>query len=234
MRLILPTVAAASVLLGGCTDRTTTPSHEPANNGATASAPSVAVDPLPALDRRSPDMVVKSYWALQDWQDKNMPRVFPKLSIGEYLEKFFQAQQGVSGGEYKKHLQGQVDELRAFPGFTTGVDKVIEREILEVKNESETRAIVLAKIKNVTPLPQGMVLNDWNKKDRDYGTDVRYILEKDADGWSLTQAFQRDQSAISLDELKAEKDRTGGWTKVWTIKEKTSGPSQYTFSATEP
>ena len=64
------------------------------------------------------------------------------------------------------------------------------RDIQEVKAESETRAVVFATIKNVTPIPQGAEPDESDKKYRADGFRFKYVLEKTSDGWKIAQVFK--------------------------------------------
>lgn len=68
------------------------------------------------------------------------------------------------------------------------------REIDEVKTESETRAIVFATIKNNTPLPPGAELDVYDKKWRSNGFKFKYLVEKSAGVWKVSQVYKFDES----------------------------------------
>lgn len=69
---------------------------------------------------------------------------------------------------------------------------IIKRDILEVKSESETRFVVVAKITDTTPIPDGHQLTDLEREKRDFGTLAKYVVEKGPDGWRLTQAWYKE------------------------------------------
>jgi hypothetical protein len=69
-----------------------------------------------------------------------------------------------------------------------------ERDIQEVKTESETRAIVFAKITNVTPLAAGAELDSYDKKWRSEGFRYKYLVEKTSAGWKISQVYRYDES----------------------------------------
>jgi len=221
------------MLIGACSKEESklsqTAMPEPPGNADANSS----VDPLPTVDRQSPDMVVKSHWALQDWVGKNLPRVYPKLKMPAPVKAYYEAHVQLAGGEYQKVLKNGFERIREIPDFQI-YDKVVEREIVEIKNESATRAVVVAKIRNVTPIPPGVDFTDWEKELRQYGLEVRYIVEKGPDGWNLTQAYERDHSASKLDGLMPESERNGGWSKVWKVPEARTGPSSFAYAFVEP
>lgn len=67
---------------------------------------------------------------------------------------------------------------------------VLSRDIAEVKVESETRAVVLAKIKPATPIPVGAVLTAEQSKRREEGARYKYVLEKVGVEWKVAQIYQ--------------------------------------------
>jgi hypothetical protein len=174
-------------------------------------------EPLPELDAQSPDAVIRSYWALQDWAPKNYPKEL-RLHIGPTLQKYFDTRIELSGGEFRTAAEQEAAAARdPFAPKPTDIPRVLQRDILEVKNESETRAIVLTKIKNITPIPTGFQLEEYARKARDYGEDVKYVVEKVNGKWRLTQAWYRDDFLM--------KD----WTKAWEFKPPSPGPSSFNF-----
>jgi hypothetical protein len=63
------------------------------------------------------------------------------------------------------------------------------REIVEVKVESDTRAIVLAKIKATTPIPSGATPDADDLKKREEGFPYKYLLEKVGSEWKIAQIY---------------------------------------------
>ncbi len=211
------------LLLGACSRDGAVPS--PAPEAQMAGEPGVSgsastAEQLPAIDTQSPDSVVRSYWALQDWAERNAARDV-RLELGESFRQYTDARRALGGGEYaaktEEELRDMADAFESEPSR-----RIQQRDIIEVKNESETRAVVLVKIKNVTPLPPGYKLHDLFAPRREFGKEVRYIVERTSGGWRLTQAWYRD------DPEDAE------WKKTWSLKTPSSNaPSDFDFYYTE-
>ena len=64
-------------------------------------------------------------------------------------------------------------------------------EIVEVKQETESRATIVAKLRNTTPIDSGTVVDQSDRKRRRDGETVRYVVERDSTGWRLVQAYKR-------------------------------------------
>ena len=64
-----------------------------------------------------------------------------------------------------------------------------DRQITKVEVQSETRAVVTARIKNVTPPEVGATLDDESRTAKEAGEPFQYLLErKDAkSGWKITK-----------------------------------------------
>jgi hypothetical protein len=196
----------------------------PNNNSASGSKPEAeeaaapTVDPLPEIETESPDSVVRSYWALKDWGQRNTSSQL-RIDIGEEGRKYIELRQALGGGEFLEREKQDWDQLRtAFKNDLVTIK--YQRDILHVKTESETRAIVVTKIKNVTPIPDGVSLASYERERREYGRDVRYVVEKIKGQWRLTQAWYRDS---------AETEDNKEWQRTWTVKQKSPGPSSFNF-----
>lgn len=118
-------------------------------------------EPLPAIDTRSPDSVVKSYWALTDWLQCNQNRLGMKLVVGDQFHSYMKKRMDLGTGEFRSKEEENYKQLAVAwddePELT-----IIQRDIIEVKNESETRAVVLTKLRNITPVPSDLDLRPWD------------------------------------------------------------------------
>lgn len=140
------------------------------------------------IDLKSPDNAVKSVWVVLDENlrlDKKMCE-----DIGDFrtklIEEMLQNVKQVSNGAMLEYYKKNAHKCN----YST-----YSKEILEVKLESETRAIVFAKIKNITPIPEGYKLDVDELKSRDIGEKYKYLLEKDSQGWKVVQAFTLSEYA---------------------------------------
>lgn len=141
---------------------------------AATSAPAKLADL--EINLTSPDMAVKTWWRYKDFvaafNQKECEAVWrnPTDPI-QYVPK-------IASGDVLRAIKEQACTLESFA-----------REIEEVKIESETRAVVFARIKNITPVPSGAEPTELDKKWRAGGFKYKYVVEKTADGWKVTQAF---------------------------------------------
>jgi hypothetical protein len=139
----------------------------------TSAIPGVAIAPI---DLSTPDRAIKSYWAVRD-KVRHAHYEMLRRSIDVYrsAEKEIGS---VSGGALARSFAWDVI---ATPNFG--------RDILDVKVESESRAIVIAVIKNTTPLPAGAEVSKFDEERRRDGERYRYVLEKDASGWKVSEIW---------------------------------------------
>lgn len=138
---------------------------------------------LPALviETASPDQAVKSWWRVLDLKQKND------------VDKCNESRKADNVPPYAAYLSKVVqgDTLRTVePRRDACIEDLFEREIQEVKTESETRAIVFAKIKNVTPIPAGAEPGEYDKEWRRDGFRYKYLVEKASDGWKVSQVYR--------------------------------------------
>jgi hypothetical protein len=133
---------------------------------------------VPKLELNSPDQAVKTWWKVRDSiqieRDNNCER-------NKEVEKSA-AVAAVKDVTTGLALQsGEFDSLCVHPRFG--------REIVEVKVESETRAVVLAKIKATTPIPAGATPDEQDLKRRAEGDLYKYVLEKVGKDWKIAQIY---------------------------------------------
>lgn len=145
------------------------------------------------IENSSPDQAVKSWWKVIDLLEQesvdeckknqnkaplNHVRYFPKITQEDLL----------------RSITPQIPDCRL---------TVYDREILEVKTESETRAILFAKVKNVTPIPEGAEPDEYDKKFRKEGFRFKYLIEKSSEGWKLSQVYEYDRYSTTGESWRA-------------------------------
>ncbi|MEO6248545.1 MAG: IMS domain-containing protein [Sphingomicrobium sp.] len=79
-------------------------------------------------------------------------------------------------------------------------------EIKEVKEETPTRAIVIANIRNITAIPDGATVDDFDKKRRADGEDFKYELTKEKSEWRISQVYSFDDIEKHDWEVKYKDD----------------------------
>lgn len=169
--LLVPVLAA--LLLAGCGNQ--------ANTSATASPKTeqaADVPPPPVIDTTTPDKAVKSLWATIDWS---------KAVNQARLDRY----QPTADEMALKRLEAQLSvPAIASPKVEKTQRQQYSREILKADVETESRAIVMAQIKNVTPFSADTVLSKYQLKAREQGERVKYVLEKNAGSWQISEAWE--------------------------------------------
>lgn len=130
-----------------------------------------------ALDISTPDKSLKSYWAVLDDMRSNYHELSKRL-----LSQYRSVEQRVplvAAGGLTKDIQSGI-----------GVFESFSRDIVEVKVESDSRAVILAVVKNVTPIPAGADVTKFDEEKRRDGERYRYVLERDQTGWRVAEIWE--------------------------------------------
>lgn len=199
MRFIF--IAAAAVLLPACGEQSTIEAADaasltkPANTQSANAETRIAalIASRPAIDRTTPDRAVQSLWALRDWQagfDEALG-CFDLLDVAKpYNEASWEVTAQIFGGSIKRQLEKRRNCGLKDPNDTA---RVFSRSIVEVKMETPTRAVVETMIKNITPIPEKVKLDDDDKRKRDWGQATRYVLSKDSESsWAIDNVLIDD------------------------------------------
>ncbi len=160
---------------------------DPQFNGASSNPLKDKQDGV-VIETNSPDNAVKSWWTLVDLievENKARCEELEKMPKPGYLSLLDKV---ASGDTLKVHASAKL---------FCSQDKY-EREIQEVKAESETRALVFARIRNVTPPPAGAEVDQINEKWRKEGFRFKYLTEKTAAGWRVVQVYKYDKVNLDL------------------------------------
>ncbi len=168
MKIFLSAIAL-TIGLAACTDQ--------ASTNATQAGAATTVPAAPVADTSTPDRTVKSLWALLDWH---------ATIIRAQVERDKQS----PNEQALQKLWGQV----AVPAIGEGKNKpypkeLIGRTILQANIETETRAIVIAEVKNETPIPPGATPTATELKVRSEGERVKYVLEKNGSSWQVAEVW---------------------------------------------
>lgn len=126
------------------------------------------------LDLTSPDNALKSYWAAKD-------EVRRAVDLKSDEETAF--------GKEVRSLLEKVAAPGIFDFNHRPVLETFSRDIEDVDVQSETRAVIIARIKNITPIPAGAEVDEYDKKARENGERYRYVLEKSAAGWRVAELW---------------------------------------------
>ena len=69
---------------------------------------------------------------------------------------------------------------------------IFEREIREIKLETETRAIAFVKIRNVTPSTAAHT--ESQEESRLRGEEYKYLIERSKEGWKISQVYKYSET----------------------------------------
>ncbi|WP_128422745.1 hypothetical protein [Delftia tsuruhatensis] len=133
----------------------------------------------PKISKESPDSALKSYWAVKDWIKRVEDDQFKKVIKNKELLATHEAFSSVVSPEIAYRNIYPIDEFN--------------RDIIEAKMETETRASIRAIIKNSTPVPEGAEVTDYDRKRRDAGDEFKYIMEKTNSGWIVSEIWAFDR-----------------------------------------
>ncbi len=160
------------------------------DKGSGGAADSMAVGarstPLPdsafAVDLSTPDRALRTYWHIRSMAD----------TIGQPVDTAavrFQNWQRADSVLARIYGGDALAEYRRT--HREAVRQQYTREILQVEPQSETRATVLARIRNVTPVPPGAAPDPFTARQRAEGDVYRYVFERDSAGWKLVQVLTK-------------------------------------------
>ncbi|HLM69199.1 MAG TPA: hypothetical protein VK358_16795 [Longimicrobium sp.] len=153
---------------------------------AKADSASVRNRPLPdsafALDLSTPDRALRTYWHIRSMADTIGQPVDTAAVRFQNWQRADSVLARVYGGDALAEYR-RVREPAKRQRYS--------REILAVEPESDTRATVLARIRNVTPVPPGAVADAYAARRRAEGDVYRYVFERDSAGWKLVQVLAK-------------------------------------------
>ena len=129
------------------------------------------------LDLATPDKALKSYWAVRDSVRSKQVELFAQNKEG-YQSAEAQMSE-VADGALAKNFSFDIIPFETF-----------SRDLIDVKVESESRAVIIAVIKNSTPIPAGAEMSKFDEERRRDGERYRYILEKNQAGWRVSEIWE--------------------------------------------
>lgn len=86
-------------------------------------------------------------------------------------------------------LEELLDDVKPRQSLKTCLEQanIYSVMVRDVTIQSQTRALVIAHLTNVTPIPAGADSSDKSNLDRrETGETVRYVLNKVGDGWTIS------------------------------------------------
>jgi hypothetical protein len=129
------------------------------------------------LDLATPDKALKSYWAVRD-------------SVrAKQVELFAQSKEDFQSAEAQMSAVADGALAKSF-SFDTIPIETFSRDLIDVKIESESRAVIVVVIKNSTPIPAGAEMSKFAEEFRRDGERYRYILEMSKAGWRVSEIWE--------------------------------------------
>ncbi|HVL59019.1 MAG TPA: hypothetical protein VM491_21170 [Burkholderiaceae bacterium] len=156
---------AALSLLAAC------PTVDRARTGAEA----------PRVDISTPQQAVESYWLLLDWYRTRATAAQRRPQQNPVPPQLPQLMAAVATGE----------ALASFAERTATTDR-LERRLETVAEQSESQAVVTARVKNLTTDPATVLPTPVELFDDAAGR-LRYVLRKEADGWKVAEVWRTDE-----------------------------------------
>lgn len=203
-------IALLALSIAGCSQN---------QDSATAKAPTPSEVPKLVVDASTPDRALKSYWQVKDavrklGHDWNVTAIsdFQRLKSKARIDnkKLMTSDVLAAHQEYDRPAQVQLKFID------------YSREILEIKQDTESRATALVKVRNSTPISAAISLSDSDKKQRAEGEKFRYVLEKEEDGWKVAQVYKYVTYRSSLNGNEP-------WEKVFSPPTESSFGGVYIF-----
>lgn len=170
--LILAACDKVSAIFG-----TSASTQAPAASSSAESAPKTAetVGYNFEINNQSPDQALKTWWRYLD-AEAEIYYARCKAQVEEHADGFDVA--SVATGEAEQSIKSRMKNC---------FYAIYNREINEVKQETETRAIAFVKVTNATPSTASRTLDD--EKRRNKGEQLKYLIEKTPAGWKVAQVY---------------------------------------------
>lgn len=151
----------------------------------------------PTIETASPDLALKSWWRVRDYENKLVSEHCQRSTRYRHEGPFRDAMQKIATGP-------ALNEIAERPGLC-GAD-VYERTIVEVKVESDTRAVALALIKQATPAPANTALTAEQIGERAQGVRYKYVLERVGKDWRVAEVYAVSRFTAGSDPWEAQTD----------------------------
>lgn len=201
-----------SLVLAGCSPQPeSAPTSTPTSSVPNAATQTAVQSPGPAveIDTSSPDNALKSWWRVLDYREQVTSAECAKRNIQKKPDYFALFERVAQDAPLKQYTSVEIAYC---------APETFEREIQEVKNESETRSIIFAQIRNTSPIPAGADPTPDDRKSRADGYRYKYLLEKTADGWKVSGVYR-------FNEINQRYKMGDAWEKIYTFSSTPSYPN---------
>lgn len=184
--MIRTLIAALVLTLAGCGAREPNSAQQPQE--ATLAVP---------LDLSTPDQALKSYW-----------RSIDAIRLKVVTNRQSSAQRQYDAMLKRVTLPGLIEDTPE-----EGKPETFLRDIENVDIQSDSRAVVIARIRNSTPIPPGAEVTDYDRGAREKGDRYKYVFGKAGEEWRLAELWEWDDIS------------TNDWRKVFPRDGKPSVPT---------
>jgi hypothetical protein len=144
-----------------------------------ATGSSVAQQP-PAADLDTPEGALRSYWSLLDWREQALRERGP---VDPTEAAYHRQMMEITAGRTRQFYQSVRSVVEARRRTK------LERRIISHMQESAHRAVIVANIRNVTPVPKGAKPSPALVRQRKNGEDFRYVLALDGTQWKVLEVW---------------------------------------------
>jgi len=142
-----------------------------------------------AVDLATPEAALRSYWRMQDALDSIAASIVTGPAEGDPFAATRRA--------YEQTVAGRAREMLAAPF----VRQTYAREVEAVDMAGPSRALIMAVIRNTTPVAAGTSLTHEQQELRTEGQQFRYVLELEGDAWRITQIQQWDDLGAGWQDI---------------------------------
>jgi hypothetical protein len=194
-RIWMGVAICGAVAVLGCNEESITSKVQSEQAARSTAPPASRAKEDFVIENGSPDMALKSWWRFMDVKLNDEFELCQAL-IEKYRPQYEALIAKVSQSDIQKVL---LEELQP-----KCEKQIFKREIREVKTETETRAVALAKIYNATPIPpDAETPTQLDKKRREEGFGYKYVLEKSTEGWKVSEVYEHQDYSASNNPWKA-------------------------------
>jgi hypothetical protein len=134
----------------------------------------------PPLDLATPEGALRSYWGLLDWREQALRERGP---VDPTEAAYHRQMMEITAGRTRQFYQSVRSVVEARRRTK------LERRIVSNTQESPHRAVIVANIRNVTPVPKGAKPSAALVRQRKKGEDFRYVLALDASQWKVLEVW---------------------------------------------
>lgn len=131
----------------------------------------------PAVDLSTPDRAIKSYWAMVDATNAAEYEIILESrsrhrDVRARLNSLFSA-------DVRNSLE---------PEYMR--EEIFSRDIVSVDVETESRAVIVATIRNATPIPANAEVSKSDEEQRRDGDRYKYVLEREGEDWLVAEIWE--------------------------------------------